>query len=135
MKKALNILKFVLLLVGVATLLPMLMGNVNNVDFILNYAYLLFAVAILSVVILTALNFGKGGGGSKYGMFVFGGLIVAVVVSYLLAGTTPVTIADGSVIDSVATLKLSDTLLYVTYAVFAAVVLLLIGGEIRNSIK
>lgn len=60
---------------------------------------------------------------------------MAAVVAYFTASSEPVTLADGTVEDSLFALKLTDTLLYVTYAAFAAVVVLLIGGEIRNSIK
>lgn len=135
MKKALNILKFILLVLGVVALLPMVFIDINSVDMILNYTYILFALAILAVVVMTVMNFGKSGNDSKIGVIVFGCLLVAVIIAYFAASTTPVTIADGTVVDSVVTLKLTDTLLYVTYAAFAAVVVLLIGGEIRNSIK
>ncbi len=135
MKKALNILKFILLILGVVALIPMLVVDINSVDLILDYTYILFAIAVVAAVVMTAVNFGKSNNNSKIGIIVFGLLIVAVVVAYLFASTDPVTLADGSVVDSVFALKLTDTLLYVTYAAFAAVVVLLIGGEIRNSIK
>ncbi len=135
MKKALNILKFILLVLGVAALIPMLVVDINSVDMILVYTYILFAIAVVAAVVMTAVNFGKSSNNSKIGVIVFGLLLVVTVVSYFAASTDPVTLADGTVEDSVAALKLTDTLLYVTYAAFAAVVVLLIGGEIRNSIK
>ncbi len=135
MKKALNILKFVLLLLGVATLIPMLAIDTNSVDMMLDYTYVLFAIAVVAAIVMTAINFGKSNNNSKIGIIVFGLLIVAVVVAYLLSSPEPITLASGKVEDSATTLKLTDTLLYVTYAAFTAVVVLLIGGEIRNSIK
>ena len=135
MKKALNILKFILLVLGVAALIPMLVVDINSVDMILVYTYILFAIAVVAAVVMTAVNFGKSSNNSKIGVIVFGLLLVVTVVSYFAASTDPVALADGTVEDSVAALELTDTLLYVTYAAFAAVVVLLIGGEIRNSIK
>lgn len=135
MKKALNILKFILLILGVVALIPMFVVDINSVDMILGYTYVLFAIAVLAAVVMTAVNFGKSNNNSKIGIVVFGLLIVATVIAYFAASTDPVALADGTVEDSLFALKLTDTLLYVTYAAFAAVVVLLIGGEIRNSIK
>ena len=135
MKKALNILKFILLILGVAALMPMLFVDINSVDMILGYTYVLFAIAVVAAIVMTAVNFGKSNNNSKIGIIVFGLLIVAAVVAYFTASSDPVALADGTVEDSLFALKLTDTLLYVTYAAFAAVVVLLIGGEIRNSIK
>ncbi len=135
MKKALNILKFILLILGVVALMPMLFVDINSVDMILDYTYVLFAIAVAAAIVMTAVNFGKSNNNSKIGIIVFGLLIVAAVVAYFTASSEPVTLADGTVEDSLFALKLTDTLLYVTYAAFAAVVVLLIGGEIRNSIK
>ena len=128
-------MKFILLILGVVALIPMFVVDINSVDMILGYTYVLFAIAVLAAVVMTAVNFGKSNNNSKIGIVVFGLLIVATVIAYFAASTDPVALADGTVEDSLFALKLTDTLLYVTYAAFAAVVVLLIGGEIRNSIK
>lgn len=100
MKKALNILKFILLILGVVALMPMLFVDINSVDMILDYTYVLFAIAVAAAIVMTAVNFGKSNNNSKIGIIVFGLLIVAAVVAYFTASSEPVTLADGTVEDS-----------------------------------
>lgn len=51
MKKALNILKFILLILGVVALMPMLFVDINSVDMILDYTYVLFAIAVAAAIV------------------------------------------------------------------------------------
>ncbi len=135
MEKTLNILKYVLLLAGAATLIPMI-SNSENVDLMLNCGYLFLGLAIVSTVVLTAMNFGKDSNGSKVGLFVFAALAVVVVLCYFVFSSDAVVLgSDGTAFDVSTTLKWTDTLLYTTYISFAALVVLLVFGEIRNSFK
>ncbi len=135
MKKVLNITKYVFLLLGLLTLVPMLAVNVESVDMMLYVAYVYFAFALLATVVFTFVNMGKSSNGSKIGIYVFGALIVVGVISYFLSSATPVPNSDGTWFTSAGELKATDTLLYMTYISFAALILILIGGEIKNSLK
>lgn len=134
--KILSIIKYVLLVLGALTVVPMFVLDINSVDFMLYCAYGFFAIAVILMVVMTIANFGKDAGKSKIGLWVAIGVTVLAVLSYFVfASTSPVSLADGQVISDELTLRSTDALLYVSYGTFAALVLAVIGGEISNSIK
>lgn len=134
--KYLSLVKYVLLVLGVLTLVPMFTIDINSVDMMLLCAYVFFGIAVVLLIVLAALNFGKDSGGSKIGRWVGLGIIIVAVLSYFfLAKMDPVKLADGTVYSDALTLKGTDTMLYVAYVTFAAMIVVVIGGEIRNSLK
>ncbi len=137
MKKILKIVEVVLLAVGAAGLLYwILMPGDEYVDFMLYVAYAYVAIAIVVAVVMTAMNIGKSRGRNRIGMYVFGVFAVLAVVFYFTLGNAaPVTDAGGRVFDSEFTLKITDTMIYLAYAGLAAIILVLLAGEIRKACK
>lgn len=134
MAKILKIVEAVLLVLGVASLIPMF-SNSDSVDMMLYCAYAYVGVALIATIVLTALNMGKSANKSKIGFVVFGACVLVLVGTYMFGNVTPVLGSDGTVFDSIAELKTADMILYSNYIGFAAAIVLLIAGEIRNSFK
>ena len=131
-----TIIKFAMLILGVATLIPMFAIDINSVDALLYCVYGYIGIAVLVLLVMAVANMGKSGGGMHLGLIVGGVIAVVAVVSYfVLASTSSVTLADGSVITDELVLKGTDTMLYTSYAAFALLVLVMVFGEIRNSFK
>lgn len=141
MKKITNIILLVLVLIAaVSVVLWITGGDVNgmtaNVGPMLTVAYILLALSVLALVVMTVMNMGKGRGNSKLGLFVFGGLaVLAVVLYFAFAKSIPVTGADGTVFDDAFTLKITDTMLYLAYAALGFTVVFLLWGVVRKALK
>ena len=146
MKKLANIILMVLLAVAVVPLLLWIFGvfgpfaqsaeAFGGADIMLAIAAIYLGVAVLTMVVMTVMNMGKGRGNSKAGLYVFGGLaVLAVIIYFAIAKSAPVYGADGTVFDNIFTLKISDTMLYLAYAAFGLTVLFLLAGEVRKAIK
>ena len=135
-QKFYTVLKAALLVLGLASLLPMFLTDINNVDLMLYCAYAYIGLALVILVVLMAANMGKNPGGSKIGTWVaVATAVVAVIVHFTVSAADPVALADGSIVDDKMTLTLTDTMLYTAYATFAGVVVAMIYGVIRNAFK
>lgn len=135
-QKFYTVLKAALLILGLASLLPMFVSDINNVDLMLYCAYAYIGLALVILVVLMAANMGKNPGGSKIGTWVaVATAVVAVIVHFTVSAAEPVALADGSIVDDKMTLTLTDTMLYTAYATFAGVVVAMIYGVIRNAFK
>ncbi|MBQ8863452.1 MAG: hypothetical protein IJ014_01745 [Rikenellaceae bacterium] len=135
-QKFYTVLKAALLVLGLASLLPMFLSDINNVDLMLYCAYAYIGLALVILVVLMAANMGKNPGGSKIGTWVaVATAVVAVIVHFTVSAADPVALADGSIVDDKMTLTLTDTMLYTAYATFAGVVVAMIYGVIRNAFK
>ncbi len=135
-QKFYTVLKAALLVLGLASLLPMFLSDINNVDLMLYCAYAYIGLALVILVVLMAANMGKNPGGSKIGTWVaIATAVVAVIVHFTVSAADPVALADGSIVDDKMTLTLTDTMLYTAYATFAGVVVAMIYGVIRNAFK
>jgi hypothetical protein len=140
MKKWLNIGLIALLAVAVVSVIAWLVaGNANTmqakVDFMLVVAYVYLGLSLLALIVMSLMNIGKSRNNSKIGIFVYGVMIVAAIVLYFVGSSAAVTGADGTVFDSVFTLKATDMMLYLAYGALGITVLFLIAGEIRKAIK
>uniref|UniRef100_S0DE10 Uncharacterized protein n=1 Tax=termite gut metagenome TaxID=433724 RepID=S0DE10_9ZZZZ len=146
MKKIVNIILIALLAIAVIPLILWIGGVFGpfahsndvfggaDIMLIIAAAYLLVAVAVM--IVMTAMNVGKGRSSSRLSLYVFGGLaVVAVVLYFTLASAALVTGADGKVFDNAFTLKISDTMLYLAYAALGLTVIFLLWGEVRKALK
>lgn len=135
-QKIYTAIKAALLVLGLASLLPMFLTDINNVDLMLYCAYAFIGLALVIMVVLTVANMGKNPGGSKIGTWVaVATAVAAVIVHFTVSAADPVALADGSIVDDKMTLTLTDTMLYTAYATFAGVVVAMVYGVIRNALK
>ncbi len=141
MKKITNIVLLALIVVSAVTVALWLFGgDVNGmtakVSPMLTMAAGLLGLAVLLLVGMTVMNMGKGRSNSKLGLFVFGGLaVVAVILYFTIAKDVVVIGADGTVFDSIFELKVTDTMLYVTYFALGVTVISLLWGVVRKALK
>lgn len=135
-QKLYTVIKAALLILGLASLLPMFLTDINNVDLMLYCAYAFIGLALVIMVVLTVANMGKNPGGSKVGTYVFAAIAVAAVaIHFLVSKDAPVALADGSIVDDKMILTLTDTMLFTAYATFVGVVVAMVFGVIRNALK
>ena len=135
-QKIYTVIKAALLVLGLASLLPMFLTDINNVDLMLYCAYAFIGLALVIMVVLTVANMGKNPGGSKVGTYVFAAIAAAAVaIHFLVSKDAPVALADGSIVDDKMILTLTDTMLFTAYATFAGVVVAMVFGVIRNALK
>lgn len=103
------------------------------VDVLLIWAYILTALAILACVIVGGAVSAK----SNPKGILKGGIILAIiaVVCFLVYLLAPAADAVGRAgLDSRGTLKLTDTILYLTYIIGACAVITIIIGEVHIAI-
>lgn len=144
-KKILNIVTIAMFVITAVLLgLFMLGGEVPNQYYptpvytasFLNWAYLLFAIAIVAAVIFPIVRLFTR---PKQAMKSFIGLLVVVVlvlIAYALADGTPMKLIGYTGTDNVpSTLIFSDTILYTMYFLFAGAILAIFGTEIYRRIK
>ena len=110
------------------------LATTGMLDIVLFWAYALVIAAIVLVVVLSIINMaGNKKSLKKTGIL----LLIAVVligVSYLLASGDPIAV-NMEVQPSHATLKMTDTLLNLSYALVVIALLALVWGSVRNLIK
>lgn len=103
-------------------------------DVLIYWAYAMVALGILSWVVLGGIMSVKANPKSLIkGGLVLVGLAVIVLVAYFLAPAHPAFGREGQ--DAVSTLKLTDTMLNLTYFAGAAAIVAIIAGEIRLAIN
>lgn len=132
--KYLSILRYILLAVSVLTVLLYFVGAVD-VDLMLQWAYVLLGASVVAAVLFPVFNIvqnPKGAVGSLVGLVV---VAVVVGIAYALSGSEPVILSDGTILDNVLTLKLSDTGLFATYAAMTVTLLAVVMGELSNMFK
>ena len=104
------------------------------VDVLLAWGYIILGLAVASVVIVGIAVSAKNNPKSlvKTGI-VLAGIALIALIAYLIAPGKP---AVGTDIESTAsTLKLTDTILYLTYFAGIVAILSIIAGEIRLAIS
>lgn len=103
-------------------------------DVLIYWAYAMVALGLLSWVVLGGIMSVKANPKSLIkGGIVLAGLAVIVLVAYLLAPAHPAFGREGQ--DAVSTLKLTDTMLNLTYFAGVAAIVAIIAGEIRLAIN
>ena len=128
-----------LILVSVAILVwGFVVGFESNdavaTDVLLNWAYLMIAHALLAWIVIGLIISVKNDPKSlvKMGITLVG-IVAVCLVAYLLAKGNPVAGANLNV--SAGSLKLTDTILNLTYIVGAGAIVAIIVGEIRMAIS
>ncbi len=147
MKKILNLSMILLVVVPVVVVLLWIFGVFGafehakdvfgGADIMLLIAAIYLGLGVLALVGMTLANMGKGRSNSKLGLYVFGGLAVAgIIIYFAFAKDVTVIGADKTkVFDDVFTLKITDTMLYLTYFALGVTVVSLLGGVIRQALK
>ena len=103
-------------------------------DVLIYSAYVMVALGLLSWVVLGGIMSVKANPKSLIkGGIVLAGLAVIVLVAYFLAPAHPAFGREGQ--DAVSTLKLTDTMLNLTYFAGVAAIVAIIAGEIRLAIN
>ena len=110
------------------------LATTSMLDMLLFWAYILVIAALVLVVVLSLINMaGNRKSLRKTGIV----LLIAVVLigaSFLLASGDPIAV-NMAVQPSHATLKMTDTLLNLSYALVVIALLALVWGSVRNLIK
>ncbi len=146
MKKILNIVLIALIAIAVVPLFLWIFGvfgpfnqdpaMFGGADILLTIAAVYLVITAAAMIIMTAMNMGKGRSNSKIGLFVYGALaVLAVIVYFTIAKDTPVVGADKTVFDNSFELKITDTMLWLAYISVGLTVLALIFEAIRKAIK
>ena len=136
MKKITSIILYVLLIISVLSIVPTFIMGADGVDYMLYWTYILLALAILTAVVMSAVNIGKNPGGGKTALYGLALVAVVLVVSYFLSSSEPIAVSGGKQIyDDKLGLIVTDMGLYTTYFALGAAILVALVGQIRNSFK
>ncbi len=138
MKKLMNLILIVLVVIAALSVILWMVqgGGERGVQLMLTVAYVYLALAALLAIVMTVMNLGKSQSKSRLGLYVFGAVVVLAVLFYFaVAKSSPVTLADGSVVTNPFTLKITDTMLFLAYAALGVTALVMIGGEVRKAFK
>ena len=103
-------------------------------DIVLFWAYALVIAAIVLVVVLSIINMAGNKKSLKKTGFLLLIAVVLIGLSYLLASGDPIAV-NMEVQPTHATLKMTDTLLNLSYALVVIALLALVWGSVRNLIK
>ena len=103
-------------------------------DIVLFWAYALVIAAIVLVVVLSIINMAGNKKSLKRTGFLLLIAVVLIGLSYLLASGDPIAV-NMDVQPTHATLKMTDTLLNLSYALVVIALLALVWGSVRNLIK
>lgn len=109
------------------------LATTNLLDFFLFWAYLLVIAALVLVVVLSIINLAGNKKSIKKTGLVLVIAIVLIGLSYLLASGDPVAV-NIDVQPTHATLKMTDTLLNLSFALVILTILALLWGSVRNLI-
>lgn len=141
LNKFLKILMLVLILVSVGLLVwGSVVGFTTNdgqaVDVLFYWAYVMVGLAVASWVLVGLVLMAKNNPKSlvKVGIVLVAAAALAFVAYLLAPGNPAVGRENVSPADTLATLKLTDTVLNLTYFASAAAVVAIIIGEIRLAI-
>lgn len=137
MKKALSILKYILLGVSVFSVVTMaFLSAEESSNLMLIWAYILVGVAVAVTILLPAFNLIQNPSGAMRSLVGLAIVIVVAGICFALAdGTTPIINSAGGFFEDPTELKLSDMGLYAAYLALGAAVVVSVVGEVWNSLK
>ncbi|MBR2061372.1 MAG: hypothetical protein IJ979_05565 [Tidjanibacter sp.] len=127
--------QLVLMLCGVAVFAYFLFAGEAAVGAMLTWAYIILGLALASAVVFPLISMFSNPKGAIRTLV---GLVVAVAAIfglYSLSSASPMLLPNGDVFDNVATLKLTDTGLYIAYIVMAAAFAAILFGELKSVFK
>ena len=127
--------QLVLMLCGVAVFAYFLFAGEAAVGAMLTWAYIILGLALASAVVFPLISMFSNPKGAVRTLV---GLVIAVAAIfglYSLSSAAPMLLPNGDVFDNVATLKLTDTGLYIAYIVMAAAFAAILFGELKSVFK
>ncbi len=136
MKKITSLILYVLLGLGILSIIPVFIFGDDAVDYMLYYTYILLGIAILSAVVMSVVNMGKNPGGGKVALIGLAGVAVILVISYFLSSSDPIMVSGGKeeYTDKFGLIA-TDMGLYTAYFALGAAIVVALYGAIRNSLK
>lgn len=114
--------------------LKTILSTTTMTDGLIWWTYALCALAILLVLALSIFAMVENPKSLKKTGFTLGLAIVLIVASYFLASGAPVQ-ANVAKAPTAGALKLTDTILILTYILMGATILVILGGAVVNMIK
>ena len=135
MKKALSLLKYILLAIGLITVILVIVRGDAGVGTMLTWGYVLLGIGVLAAVLFPLFNLAQNPKGAMSNLMGLGVVVVILVIAYALSSGEPIRLATGEMYEDAGSLKLTDTGLYTTYVALVGAVLVAVLGEIRNSFK
>jgi len=134
MSKFVKYLSYILF--GIAAILTVLffVDQEGVLDTFLGYSYVLFGIAILTAVGMPLLQMLKNPKAMKKMIKNFVIVVVIVGLAYMLASGDPLK-ANLEFEPTASSLKLTDTGLIITYFLFAASIVAIVGGGLFNLLK
>lgn len=136
MKKITSIILYVLLGLGVLSVIPTFIYGADGVDYMLYYTYVLLGIAILSAVVMSVVNIGKNPSGGKMALVGIAVVVAVLIVSYFLSSSDPIPVKGGKEFyEDTFGLMVTDMGLYTTYFALGAAIVVTFVGAIRNSFK
>lgn len=134
--KSLNLVKYLFLAIGAATLFTLFFMNEDAAaGIMLTWAYILLGLTVVVTLLMPLINLAKNPKGAVRSLVGLAIVVVVLGVCYAMSSDAPIVNSAGGYFDNPAELKLSDTGLYAAYFAMAATILVVIYGEIRNSFK
>ena len=138
MKNISKIIGWVLGIVGIVLgILCLANGGATNegpVNILLRYSYFLLIAAVVILLLLAIIQTAKNNPkGLVKALCVIVGIAALVAVAYALASGDPIVSLKSQ--PSASTLKLTDTIMVLTYILGGAAILSILFGVIRNAIN
>ena len=124
------------LIIGYGALAGLTSSDALPIDLMLYWSYALIAIAILAIVVIGIIVTAKNGvkGLIRLAAVVVGAVAI-VAIAYLVAPGKEAVGLVSAVPPTASTLKLTDTVLILTYAACACAVVTIIYSAISNSVR
>jgi hypothetical protein len=141
MKKVINILFGIMMAITVVLVVMMVAGGRDaagnpDVSGIIVWTYVLFALGLVAALVSAVYNTFTNPSGLKGTLVSLVAIAVVLGVAYALTdSTTPMNMADGTVMDDKLILGVSDFSIYVTYFAMAAALVAAFFAEVKSAIK
>ena len=141
MKKVINILFGIMMAITVVLVVMMFVGGRDaagnpDVNGIIVWTYVLFALGLVAALVSAVYNTFTNPSGLKGTLVSLVAIAVVLGVAYALTdSTTPMNMADGTVMDDKLVLGVSDFSIYVTYFAMAAALVAAFFAEVKSAIK
>lgn len=141
MKKVLNILLGVMMAITVVLVVMMVAGGRDaagnpDVNGIIIWTYVLFALGLVAALVSAVYNTFTNPSGLKGSLVSIVAIAVVLGIAYALTdATTPMNMADGTVMDDKIVLGVSDFSIYVTYFAMGAALIAAVFAEVKSAIK
>lgn len=130
-----SLLKYLLLAIGLFSLIYVIINGDGGVGLMLTWGYVLLGIATLVSVVFPIFHLAQNPKGAVRNLLGLGLVVVVLGVSYALSSAEPIRLPSNEIYDNAGGLLLTDTGLYTAYLALVGAILVAIFGEIRNSFK